>query len=356
MKKLLTTFILALPLLSFGQYQYGFLQELYFGRQPSARAEALGKGYSAIDGDLASIFYNPAGTASLKGAEINTSFASPFYSYENAEHSFISAGFNINKYLTVGISRNHFSFGEEIGVINTTGNSNGETHIPKSSIYTLNLSSQPINNLFLGLNTNVLNWNPVDQSARTTYFDFGAIKKFDLRQQKATNHALSLAASITNLNFAEISLEYNGNETKNDLPVITRYGLNYQFHLNQQWLFDTLKTFSLMLHGEYQLLLNSDYHNGFHTGVEMMFFEILAARIGYYQESQNDYNFPAANKSEISDITYGFGLQLPLHKLTKLPLNLNFDYASLPQVSYTTQANSWENFSTYTLRLNWVMK
>ena len=44
MKKALFCLILFLPLCSFAQYQTGFLRELYFGRQPSARAEALGEG------------------------------------------------------------------------------------------------------------------------------------------------------------------------------------------------------------------------------------------------------------------------------------------------------------------------
>lgn len=109
MKKFIVSIVLIIPLISFGQYEYGFLQELFFNRQPSARAESLGKGYSSIDGDLTSIFYNPSGTATLQGLEINASYASPYYLAEKAKYDFISVGYNINKYLSLGLSRNYFT-------------------------------------------------------------------------------------------------------------------------------------------------------------------------------------------------------------------------------------------------------
>jgi len=356
MKKVLLIIILVIPLLSFGQYEYGFLQDFYFGRQPSARAEALGMGYSSIDGDLATIFYNPAGTATIQGAEINTSFASPYYSLEKAKYNFISAGYNINKYLTIGISRNHFTTGQEINLSDSVGNPIVTGHTPTNSLYSLNISSQPIKNLFIGINTNYFIWKPIDESANSIYFDFGIIKKFEFGQKKSTNHAINIGASITNLNFAKIKLKFNGNEFKSDLPVITRYGVNYQFYLNKKWISDSLNTFRLLVQGDYKFLLNSDYHNGFHAGLELMLLEILSVRIGYYKENQYDYDLPSANENEISDITYGFGLQIPLDKLTKIPLNFNFDYTSLTQPSYSKTQTSWENFSTYTFRLNWIMK
>lgn len=356
MKKSIVILVLVIPLLSFGQYEYGFLQESFFGRQPSARAESLGKGYSSIDGDLATVFYNPAGTATLQGIEINTSFASPYYILEKAKYNFISAGYNINKYLTIGISRNHFTTGQEINSTDSVGNPIATGNTPTNSLYSLNISSQPIRNLFIGANTNYLIWEPIDESATSIYFDFGIIKKFEFGQKITTNHAINIGASITNLNFAKIKLDFNGYEFENNLPVITRYGVNYQFYLNKKWVSGTLNTFRLLLQGDYQLLLNSDYHNGFHTGAELMFLEILSLRIGYYKESVYDYDFPSVNKNEISDITYGFGLQISLNKLTKIPLNINFDYTSLPQTSYSKTQTSLENFSTYTLRINWIMK
>jgi outer membrane receptor protein involved in Fe transport len=79
MKKLVLYLLIITPFASFGQYDYGFLQEIFFGRQPSARAEALGRSYAAVDGDLTTIFFNPAGTATLKGLEIDGSYAAPYF-------------------------------------------------------------------------------------------------------------------------------------------------------------------------------------------------------------------------------------------------------------------------------------
>lgn len=355
MKKSIVILVLLIPLLSFGQYKDGFLQESFFGRQPSARAEALGKGYSSIDGDLATIFYNPAGTATIQGIELNTSLASPYYHFNKAKYSFISAGYNINKYLTIGISRNHYTTKQEITLTDSLGPIATGTSLT-SSLYTLNFSSQPIKNLFIGVNTNYLIWKPVDKSANSLYFDFGIIKKFKFGQKTTTNHTINIGASITNLNFAKTKLDFHGYKSESSLPVVTRFGTNYQLFLNKKWVFDTLTTFRFLFQADYQLLLNSDYNNGFHTGAEIMFLEILSLRIGYYKEYEYDFDNPSANENEISEITYGLGLQVPLNKLTKIPLSINFDYTSLPQPSYSKTQTNWENFSTYTIGINWIMK
>lgn len=208
----------------------------------------------------------------------------------------------------------------------------------------------------IGLNANYLNYNLTDNPANTVYFDFGLIKKFELGQQSAAGHSLNLGASISNLNFGDIEIDFNGNKSTSDLPVINRYGIAYQFGLDKNWISDTLNTFELVLSGDYQLLLNSEYLNGFHSGLEITFLEVLSGRIGYYQESIFDYNLPNANENELSAFTYGFGIQLPLHKLTKLPFNLNFDYTNLPQPSYSKVFRETDNFSAYTIRLSWRFK
>jgi hypothetical protein len=356
MKKIIVIFILVIPSFSFGQYNYGFLQETFFGRQPSARAESLGKGYSSVDGDLASIFFNPAGTATLQGLEVNASFASPYYLAENASYSFISAGYNFNKYLSIAISSNHFTLGQESSAIDSAGYIIDSGFTPANSNYSLNISSQPTRNLFIGVNTNYFIWKPIENSAKTLFFDFGIIKKFEFGKKTASQHSVSIGASIINLNFAKISLDFNGSVIENSLPVITRYGVNYQFYLNKELIFDKLTTFRLLFQGEYQMLLNSEYNKGFHTGLELMFLEMLSLRVGYFTENQKDLGYPSINKTEISCTTYGIGFQAPLYKLTKVPLNINFDFTSLPQVSYIKTDKHWENFLTYTLRINWMIK
>jgi hypothetical protein len=355
MKRLTIIFLLLLPTISFGQYKYGFLKEYFFGRQPSARAEAMGRGYASIDGDLTTAYFNPAGIATIKGLEINSSYASPYYLLTKAKYNFISVGYKIKDYLIIGINRNHLTLGE----MNST-DINGnilDSYTPYKTNYCLTLSSQPIKNLFLGLNTNYFIWQLLNEKAISAYFDFGLIKKFQFLQTKETEHSINIGASISNFNYAKLTLKYENSETiiKSDLPVITRYGANYQFNLDKHLLIDTLRTLKFLMQGEFQKVLNCKYESAIRTGGEIMLLEILSIRAGYYKEIKYDYGFPSVNYGQISGLTYGFGLQIPLYKLTKVPLNINFDYTTLPQTPHSVY-NHLDNFTTYNLRLNWILK
>ncbi len=355
MKKNVLLLLAILPFAASGQYYYGFLQETFFQRQPSARAEALGKGYSAMDGDLASVFFNPAGIAGIRGIEVNGSFATPYYSLENAQYHFISAGVKLHDYLVVALSRNSFNYGEPITFTDLNG-TELYTYVPRNLNYTLTLASQPIKNLFLGLNTNYLVLNPADQEVGVVFLDFGAIKKFEWLQKNGARHSVNLGASLTNLNYSEIDFGENSFIPPAGLPVITRYGLNYQLTSGRQGLVKKLKSFSFLWQGEYKMLLNSDFHAGFHTGAEFRLMEVLALRLGYYSEKLEDYGFPDMNKNRLRAFTYGFGLQLPIGKLTRIPLHVAFDYASMPQEDFTHLMRELENFNVYTLRLIWAFQ
>lgn len=357
MIRLIIISILFFPTISFGQYQYNFMKEIFFGRQPSARAEAMGRSFSSIDGDMTCMFFNPAGTATIKGFEINGSFASPFYLAKDAKYNFINLGYKIKDYLVIGFSRNNYKLGEMVYLLNNNGNVIGSYDSPYTSNYSFTLSSQPIKNLLLGLNANYLVWQPgVDKPAKSIYFDFGAIKKFQFSTKATSDHSISIGASIANLNYAKITLEYYGNKIENNLPVITRYSANYQFTLDKHFLIDTLKTITFLVQGEYQKVLNSQYESAIRTGGEVVILELLTIRAGYYKEKEYDYGFSNVNKNEISSFTYGIGIQLPLYKLTHIPLNVNLDYTTLPQPNYSRSYPVKGNFTTYNLRLSWIIK
>lgn len=105
-----------------------------------------------------------------------------------------------------------------------------------------------------------------------------------------------------------------------------------------------------------QLLLNPKFRSGIHTGAEILIHEILAIRAGYYHEKIDNWDLPERNEDKLSAFTYGFGVQFPLHKITRIPLLIKFDYTSLPQVSHSKIYTDWDNFRTYTFSLNWVMR
>ena len=353
-KKFVLITILFIPIFTFGKYEYPFMQEFFFGRLPSARAEAMGKSYCSIDGDLTTVYFNPSGIATIKELEIDYSLASPYYLLDKAKYNFISVGYKFNKYLILGLTRNHFTFGTKIDIVDQNGDVIGFYDSPHYSNYSLTIASQPIKNLFLGLNINYLLLNPINIEETTFYFDFGIIKKFQFLQKEKTRHFVSIGASITNFNSAKILFNFNGIEIKNSLPVISRLGANYEFTLDKHKLIDTLQTARFILQGEYQKLLNSEYESAIRSGCELMFLEILSFRAGYYKEKIYDFGIPSVNYSELGGWTLGIGLQIPLYKLTNVPLNINFDYTSLQQPSATSNYPTWDNFTTYNVRLNWI--
>lgn len=347
MKQFKLLILLITPIFSYGQYKSSYLREIFFGRLPSARAEAMGKSYTSIDGDLTSVYFNPAGISTITGLEIIGSYTPPpYYLGTDSYYRFFAAGYKINRYLQVSVSQFHFNYGKiPIQAIKTT---------PYTEKNTLTIASEPLHNLNIGLNTNYLiSQFGTGEPGSSMFFDFGIIKKIKFLQSETTNHSINIGASISNFNFAKVTYESHYKEV---LPVTSRFGINYQFHLNKNIIIDTLETFQFLVQGEYQNVLNSDYETAYRTGVELMLLEMLSIRAGYYMETLYDYGYPSINFDRINDFTYGFGLQIPLHKVTKIPLKINFDYTSLPQPPYSTNSNQFGNFTTYNLRLNWIFK
>lgn len=354
MRNKIIILIIFLPSFSFGQYGYGFLKEHFFGRQNSARAEAMGKSYASIDGDLATAYFNPAGVATIQDLEISGSIASPYYLLKKAKYNYIGVGYKIKDYLTIGLNRKHFDYGENLFTDNN-GNIISQRKSFESN-YCLTLASQPIKNVFIGLNSNYLYWQLADIETKTFYWDLGIIKKFNLSQKETRQQSINLGTSLVNINGAKVVFNEFGNKNKNNLPIILRIGANYQINFQQKFLIDTLNTFTILIQGEYQDVVNSKYESAIRSGVEIMFLEILSLRAGYYKEFGYDYGIPSVNYDQISAFTYGFGLQVPLYKLTKIPLNINFDYTSLPQQPYSNYNYNLDNFTTFNMRLNWLIK
>ena len=353
--RLTITVVLTFPTLLFGQYKYNFLKEHFFGRQPSARAEAMGRCYASVDGDLTTAWFNPAGVATIKDLEISGSYASPFYGWDKAKYDFIGVGYKIKDYLIIGLNRNHFTNGPRITFSDIDGNILG-IYAPYETNYCLTIASQPVKNLLFGLNTNYFIWKPADRRTTALHFDLGVIKKYNFAQKETIRHSVNLGASVVNFNYGTITSNVFGSKEANNLPVIARLGANYQFNLNQHMFIDSLKIFRFLVQAEYQEVLNCRYESAIRTGAEILLFEIISVRAGYYKEIEYDYGLSSFNYGQIATLTYGFGLQIPLSKLTKIPLNINFDYTSLPQPNYSKVHPQMGNFTTYNLKLNWIFK
>lgn len=371
MKKIIT--ILAVILYStissgiFSQTYQGIFRELYFGRQPSAKAEAMGRGFSAVTGDALTYYYNPAGMASLNGLNINGSYAQPYYNFDTASYNFFGASYKIKKYGTVGLSRDYFDYGFDYTVIRTDeyGNIIGtETVEPKVAVYRLTLASEVIKNLFVGANFNLFHPNLFgdnsilvgnEQSATESdifYFDLGVIKSFDIKSKKV-EHRINLGTSLINVNSAEYSLLDNDQGEK--LPVIFKIGASYNLSIEDKKFSSKLKSFDLLVNIEYEDLFNSQYFGGFHGGMDLTFLEILSLRAGHFTMKYDPF-YADSSSYTVSDFTYGFGVNIPIRQLTnsKTPIEIKFDYVNLMQPQYNLYKSDWSNFQVYTFTFNWI--
>lgn len=321
----------------------GAYHELFFGRQPSSRAEAMGRGYVTIEGDMDTYYYNPAGIANINFMDVKFTTSSPYYGIDKGRYYQLGFGYKLRKYLTIGLNINHLSFGETSYITNEIGVIIRE-YTPFLSNYTLALATPLSDALSFGCNINYFYANYFDDPHSTLFFDVGTIYKQKLKSFFASESELSFGASVRNFTFSKV----NYDSFDEELPVISRIGISYSFIPNVDQII-----IEVLWQAEYQYLLNYNYRDGLHTGLEIEFFEMIALRCGYYYENIDDYGFPE-NEDQLSDITYGLGINIPVFKFTDFPINLQIDYTSLQQVSYTTHNYNWENFDSFTIKLSWI--
>jgi len=332
------------------------LNHFFLGRQPSAKAEAMGKSMVTTATGAFSSFYNPASISQNEGLFLSTSYATPFYLADNANYKFIGATYELGNYGVLGLSLYRFSFGESIFTTSMTDPAaQGGKFTPTTSMYTLTFSAETFKNLYLGINVNSVR----DKGAaigKSYPIDFGLLKIFNFSK----NQKINLGASLYNITNSKILYDFNDNrDIKEALPVSFHLGASCQlFWGNSKLNSLELNTFGILLQLEYQDLFNSKFHNGFRTGTELSLIEIIYVRFGLYREDINDHGFPAVNKNHLTDFTYGLGIEIPLDKFTrvKIPLNVKLDITTMKQPSFIKNFDRWENFSVYNLSANWIIK
>jgi hypothetical protein len=316
--------------------------ELFFGRHPSSRAEAMGRGYVTIDGDMDAFFYNPAGICNINFRNIKFTTASPYYGIDKARYYQFGLGYNFNNNIVIGLNINNMSYGEEYQVLN------GQL-TPYLLNYTLTLATPLSNNLLFGTNINYFIERYSLNTNKTMFFDVGSIYKHKLSTSFAAENELSFGASITN--FSSSKITYDSSDMY--LPVISRFGFSFYTSPKLAELMPDMKTLEILGQVEYQYLFNYDYRDGLHLGLETKFFEMFALRFGYYYENIDDGGY-VENEDQLSDFTYGFGIDFPVYKFTNIPIHLQIDYTSLKQVSYVANYDDWENFNSFSFKLAWI--
>ncbi|HKR07144.1 MAG TPA: hypothetical protein VJY62_21080 [Bacteroidia bacterium] len=341
---------------SYAQWNYPFLAEYFFVRNPSARMEAMGKTYAPSESEISCVFKNPAGVSNIKGVGLDFTYSNPLYLLKDANFLFAGAGCTFNKYISAAVAVNRFDFGISFFTDNAGNPVPGSP--PALTNYSFSLASSPFKNFTIGVTMNyfIIDFGTID-AENVFYPDIGAIKYFDVGSGEKIKHKFFIAQSLSDFTKSSAVFEENNESYKSELPFISRTGIGYNLRTSDSTGQNSLRSHEGTFAFEYEEVLNSEYETSFRFGLEYKLFHILSLRAGYYHQKIFDYGYPEYNKSEIGDFTYGIGFSLPLEFFSKkkTPFTIRFDFANMRQTPQSEKKIS-ERFTSISLSLHYVFK
>jgi hypothetical protein len=353
---LLSMVILASPLVG-KDYNQAF-DLMFFGRQPSARAEAMGKSMVATDAGGFASYYNPALVSLNQGLTVSASHASPYYGLDQADYTYIGATYQAGRLGSAGLSMFQFDWGERFFISTAEmPDGTGEFIEPNTTFYRASFARQIVAGLHAGVNLNLIH-DDLFMSGTSYTFDIGLFKTIEVRNGRR----FSFGASLFNMAGPKITYVVrttNPNiERDNELvlPLLFRSGAMYQTAIGVSELNGfALNTFAATVQVEYQDLFNADIYDGFRAGAQLSFLEMIHLRAGYYREDLGIIGMADTERQHLDDFTYGVGIEVPVNKLTRtgIPLIFCLDMTSLKQPVATESFLGSMSFSVYSLSVNW---
>lgn len=374
MKKLLIVALLIISGISYSQSnEYrGYLEELYVARQPSPRAEAIGRGHVADNQNDFGSFYNPALTSLSEGLVVNTSFSHKYFYTDSAFYNYFGASYKLKNVGTFSLSRYHFNYGQEFdatSIFNPDGS--GEKYQIYYDIFTLNYSREIYKDFFAGVNINLIdNHNPdisIVPHTRSNVmpaFDIGLLKKFNLTS--VTNslvlQSVNLGLSVNNFTSSKFVYEDSVSSSDAYLPVIFRLGGSYNVNVKGNSIKKNGNVFSLLAHLEYEKILNTAKYETYKVGGEVTLWDIVSLRAGWFLRSANvTRSVFSYNLGEFNQFTYGAGVKIPVDAIfnMKTPISVSIDYVNMKQpqkINYAVAIEypEYKRFNTLGVSLNWV--
>lgn len=349
MKKILIAFFILIACSNLSA-QFLDTYDIYYGRQPSARAEAMGRGMVANPSNEFASFYNPASSSFTHGININFSHSAKYYNDKNANFNYEGVSYDLKKGRgNIGLSRYYMGAGLR---------RNGDNY--SFTFYTFNYSRHVIDGFYAGANLNVINshipghrsypTNIDPENVMAASVDIGAIKAFNLtgKSFRGLLQGITLGASVTNLSFTVLQSYFR----RQNLPVLLRVGGAYNARFynfrptdNERGAPDFTYKLNLLVHLEMEKELRNDNLDIFKAGAEATIYEILSLRGGVYS---NWYS--GGNKNTY--FTYGAGINIPINKLTHddYPFKISVDYANLQHPS----SYDYGRFNVISMKLNWI--
>lgn len=349
---ILLTVILSNVGFGYSQYIQGFQQEFFRGNLPDARAEALGRADVAIAERTSSTFMNPAAVCNLGKQQLHYSNSGPYIALSRSRYNAFGISRQLSNKLFAALQINRFNVGPTTFQVNI-GPNRYELTKPISSNYALSVGYNILDSLSIAVNANLFNWKLFEEvsAGRTFHFDGGLL----YRKAISKNQRIQVGASLTN--FTQSTITYSAPDSTEDispLPVNFRAGVAYYLETDQHLPGMKNGSIDYMISVQYQDIVNNEWLSGIHTGAEAVFHNMFALRLGYYSYDVFNYNNPTVNRSQISEWTYGFGVQLPLDELfPNEGAILKLDYTSLRPPSHTFRGRRLLNFRTFTINLSW---
>lgn len=233
-----------------------------------ARASGMAEAYTAIEGEVCGIHYNPAGLAGLENKQVSFLYQQGF-----SEDKFGVLAFGYPIYLPSDLSTEGRNIGTlagsfisysvgDIELIDTSGNLR-TVKAEQDYVATLSFSRSPvvgIKNLSLGINLKMIHSTLIEEFDTSAFaFDLGGLYK--LIEDK-----LSLGLAVQNLGE---ELKYI--DSGDSLPVTVRIGGAYRTNFGEDH----------KVIGALDVVKPNDDDFKENIGIEYWFRELLALRIGY---------------------------------------------------------------------------
>lgn len=329
---------------------------IFYGQPTSARAAAMGLTTITLGG-IENVGYNPASI----GLEQN--IANVYFNYATGDqinvgskYGFFGASYKLSEKLALGFGWQRWV--EKDSPWSTIIGSFNE-NVDKSSqlMYTLAGAYEVIPNLQIGLSGNFLVDKSVDDyvTNKTFIVTLGAIYDMDVNWIKANNlenQRIRFAGSFLNLTMKNrIEQTYEDYLNYRDLPIHLNLGTSYHASLpfnpdflqSGQFFSAAPKTVDLSLHLQFREVLkgpektvkntNHENNTSFGIGTEALFMKMIALRLGYYFEKRpkmQKYDGGFWATTDKKGLTFGYGVKLPVNKLTdnKIPLDADLDFVT----------------------------
>jgi hypothetical protein len=357
---ILISVVLFYPDFSYSQEQsakyVGYLSYFLLERQPSPRAESMGRGVFANNENEFSSFYNPAQTSLGRGLDVNFSHSANYLSDNEANYNYIGASYNFKKIGSFSLSRYHmraFEFTDE------TGKGFGrQTH----SLYTLNYSREIIKDFYAGINLNLLHTSlpssaTFDVKANDVFpVDIGLYKKFVINNAASPylSQSVQLAGSLYNITGVKAGFDDPQFLANFAFPVTLRLGASYNLEFRKS---QDSKMLNVFVHFGYENVLNADtstrdFYNNVKFGGEVTLLDIFSLRAGY-----NTKSFETIYSEIKNQFTYGAGVKIPLEKIlnNNTPVSLYIDYVNMKQ-PFPKEFGDMPNFNTIAFRINYIQR